>query len=85
MSGKDRKNARPDAEILNEKLNRVGNQMIKQISNLKKAQRNAQKVGKDGIAKYNKVLAHFKTQLDGMELTAKTETEKDESFNVDEL
>ena len=85
MSGKNRKDARPDAEILNEKLNRVGNQLLKQIANLKKAQRNAQKVGKDGIAKYNKVLAHFKTQLDEMELTAKTTTEKEQTFNVDEI
>jgi len=75
---------RNDEQILNEKANRIGNILERQIVNLKKMQRNAIKSG--NIEKYNKMVSHFSDKISGLEIDATIETtDESEGFDINKL
>lgn len=65
---------RDDSEIMNEKANRIGNILERQLVNLKKMQKNA--IKGDSIESFNKMMEHFSNKFEGLKL--------DESAIVDE-
>lgn len=72
-----------NAKILLEKGDRIGGILERQIVNLKKMQRNAIKSGK--VETYNKMVAHFVLEFEGLEIDENTSTETPTGFKMENL
>ena len=74
---------RTDGEILTEKANRIGKILVRNISNLKKAQKNA--INSDNIAKYNAMLDSFKNKLEALRIDETTVPTEQDEFDIDSM